>query len=131
MSKHTDLLREVQNIYKGIKAYEQRLETIREEICTHPVNEITNYQWAPGHIVRGKVCNICGKFTGPCENAKLYTARNGVFLNEEYSLDLGSSSPVLVKVLKFLPDNKVFVEYLNSSPGRTETLSADLFPTYK
>ena len=60
MSKHTEIYREVQNIYKGINAYEKRLATIRSEECKHPVTEVGNYMWAPGHISTAKICQICG-----------------------------------------------------------------------
>lgn len=42
------------------------------------------------------------------------------------SLDLSGSAPIEVKVLEFTPDG-VKTEYLNSTPGRTEILSYEMF----
>jgi len=47
-------------------------------------------------------------------------------LNQEYHLDLGSQTPVHLKTLAIFGD-KVLCEYLDSTPGRTELLSLELF----
>jgi hypothetical protein len=44
-----------------------------------------------------------------------------------YSLDLGSLSPIEVKVLKILNENQVLVEYLYSWSGRTEIFPKEYF----
>ena len=125
MSKHTEIYHEVQNIYKGIKAYEQRLEAIRANECKHPVTEMGNYMWAPGHISSGMICQICGELL-PAES-KHIKGDKIVVKGSEYWLDLMGGAPVHVKVLEFLANDEVLVEYLNSTPGRTETLPLQLF----
>jgi FKBP-type peptidyl-prolyl cis-trans isomerase 2 len=47
-------------------------------------------------------------------------------IGQEFSLDLGSLSPVEVRV-KEVTETKVIVEYLNSAPGRTEEFSIEEF----
>lgn len=43
-------------------------------------------------------------------------------IGKEFNLDLGSLSPVSM-VVKDITDDKVIVEYLNSTPGRIEKFS--------
>ncbi|AGO48908.1 hypothetical protein Phi14:2_gp030 [Cellulophaga phage phi14:2] len=45
-----------------------------------------------------------------------------IIKGKEYSLDLGASAPVEVRVLEIIKDT-IKVEYLNSTPGRIETFS--------
>ena len=47
-------------------------------------------------------------------------------IGQEFTLDLGSLSPVGVRV-KDITGDKVIVEYLNSTPGRTEEFSIEEF----
>lgn len=47
-------------------------------------------------------------------------------IGQEFTLDLGSLSPVEVRV-KDITRDKVIVEYLNSTPGRTEVFSIEEF----
>lgn len=42
-----------------------------------------------------------------------------MYIGQELSLDLGALMPVSMKILS-IDDKKVVVEYLNSTPGRTE-----------
>ena len=47
-------------------------------------------------------------------------------IGKEFNLDLGSLSPVSM-VVKDITDDKVIVEYLNSTPGRIEEFSISDF----
>ena len=47
-------------------------------------------------------------------------------IGKEFNLDLGSLSPVSM-VVKDITDDKVIVEYLNSTPGRIEEFSISSF----
>lgn len=49
-----------------------------------------------------------------------------VELNKTYSLDLGSQAPVQVIPREFKKEG-IMCEYVNSTPGRVELLSYDLF----
>ena len=49
-----------------------------------------------------------------------------VELGKTYSLDLGSSAPVEVIPMEFTKEG-IKCEYVNSTPGRVEVLSYDLF----
>jgi len=48
-------------------------------------------------------------------------------IGKEYSLDLGSLTPVKVKVLEILNEKEILVEYLYSWSGRQEILTIDFF----
>lgn len=120
MNKHLDTYHEVQNIYKDIKAYEQRLEVIRSQECAHAITEIGNYMWAPGHISTGRICQICGELLPHAKSDE-------PLIGQEYHLDLGAQTPVHVKVLEILDEDRVLVEYLGSTPGRKSTLDMAFF----
>ena len=47
-------------------------------------------------------------------------------IGKKFNLDLGSLSPVEVKVVE-ITDSKVIVEYLKSTPGRVEEFSISDF----
>ena len=47
-------------------------------------------------------------------------------IGQEFALDLGSLSPVEVRV-KDITETKVIVEYLNAAPGRTQEFSIEEF----
>lgn len=51
---------------------------------------------------------------------------NKEIIGKKFNLDLGSLSPVNV-VVKEINKDKVIVEYLNSTPGRTEEFSISDF----
>ena len=65
------------------------------------------------------------QFCGRCKAAE--KTADPVTVGKIYHLDLGSLAPVKVKVLGIVDENEVLVEYLNSWPGRTETLPNTLF----
>lgn len=50
-----------------------------------------------------------------------------VNLGQTYSLDLGSSRPIVVIPLEYLENGNVLVEYQQSWPGRTEEFSYEIF----
>ena len=47
-------------------------------------------------------------------------------IGKQFNLDLGSSSPVSV-IVKDIKNDKVIVEYLHSTPGRTEEFTLSNF----
>ena len=133
-SKHQKIGGEILQLYKIISDANTQLSELRKQ-CEHPHTSRGDYAWAPGHISFGvNICDVCGEVVEEIEAQIASNLTAGYdykqvtypVVNETYSLDLGSSAPVVVKVIAIMGD-EVLCEYLHSTPGRTEMLSIDLF----
>lgn len=60
--KHEIIKGTVEYFYEVIKNSEEALKELRGK-CDHPEIEEMDYMWAPGHLMRGKICKICGEVT--------------------------------------------------------------------
>lgn len=59
---------------------------------------------------------------------KIKVMEDDIILGRVYDLDLGSQAPISVRPTKFIDENRVLCEYLNSYAGRVEVLDVNIFP---
>lgn len=132
--KHQKIGGEILQLYKTISDANTKLSELRKQ-CEHPHTSKGDYAWAPGHITFGvDICDVCGEVIENIEAQIVDNLTAGYdykqitppAINSEHYLDLGSQAPVHVKVL-WVAGTEVCCQYLDSTPGRTEMLSIDLF----